>query len=200
MNNSNIGQNNNNIMKILKIILVIFLFFVITFSLVRIFSNSKSSEQKYSELQNKLCTAAKTYVKNNASVLDTTKPGEFAMIKFKTLSDANLIGKKIENPNYNGGIFKQSTVDKYYSMDNSILVIVGNDGNLTCELVDKVGTISSKSSSNKIEVSPENVTGVTLDNGNTLYSGTRGYCRQAEQRKRSLDLQEKYYYKKSLNK
>jgi len=126
-----------------KILLAILIILIIILLLLKFCGKGKSSTERYTELQTKLCTAAKTYISSNSSILDVTEPGNSAMIKFQTLADANLIASRIENPNYDGGLFKKATVERYYSMNNSIRVIVGNDGNLVCELVDNASDITA---------------------------------------------------------
>lgn len=121
-----------------KILLVILVILIIIFLLLRFCGTGggKSKDEKYAALTTKICKAAESYVMNNPSVLDRTEPGRTAIIKFKTLADANLIEPQIENPYYDGGLFKNGTVEKYYSMDSSVRLTVANDGTLGCELVD----------------------------------------------------------------
>ena len=121
-----------------KILLVILVILIIIFLLLRFCGTGggKSKDEKYTELTTRLCTAAETYVMNNPSVLDRTEPGRSAIIKLKTLADANLIETQIENPYYDGGLFKNGTVEKYYSLDNSIRLTVTSSATVNCEMVD----------------------------------------------------------------
>ena len=126
-----------------KILLAILVILIIIFLLLKFCGNSgKSKDELYAELSSRVCTAAETYVANNPNVLDRTEPGKSAIIKFQTLADANLIETQIENPYYDGGLFKKGTQPKYYSMDNSVRLTVMNDGTLNCELVDNANDVT----------------------------------------------------------
>ena len=121
-----------------KVLLVILVLLIIILLLLKfcVGGRRKSSDELYTELTAKICSAAETYIMNNPSVLDRTEPGKTAIVKFQVLANENLINSQIENPYYDGGLFKKETQPKYYSMDNSVRVTVLNDGTLNCELVD----------------------------------------------------------------
>lgn len=128
-----------------KILLAILIILIIIFLLLKFCGsgNKKSNDELYAELTAKICTAAETYVANNPTVLDRTIPGRTAVIKFQALSDSNLIDAQIENPYYDGGLFRKETQPKYYSMDNSVRLMVMNDGDLSCELVDNANDVTA---------------------------------------------------------
>lgn len=127
-----------------KILLVILIILIIIFLLLRFCGGgSKSKDELYAELTAKICTAAENYIANNPSVLDRTEPGKSAIIRFQTLADANLIEVQIENPYYDGSLFSKGTQPKYYSMDNSVRLVVMNDGTLNCELVDNANDVTA---------------------------------------------------------
>lgn len=128
-----------------KILLVILIILIIIFLLLKFCGSGgkKSKDVLYTELTTRICTAAETYVMNNPSVLDRTEPGKSAVIKFKTLADANLIEAQIANPYYDGGLFSSGKQPKYYSMDNSVRLSVLNDGTLNCEMVDNANDVTA---------------------------------------------------------
>ena len=113
-----------------KILLVILVLLIIILLLLKFCGGSgkKSDDELYAELTAKICTAAETYTMNNPSVIDKTEPGKTAIVKFQILANENLINSQIENPYYDGGLFKKETQPKYYSMDNSVRLTVLNDG------------------------------------------------------------------------
>ena len=120
-----------------KILLAVLILLIIILLLLKFCSgDGKSKDEKYTELTNRICKAAETYVMNNPNLLDRTEPGKSAIIKFKALADANLIEAQIENPYYSGGLFSNSKEDKYYSLDASVRLTVLGDGTLNCEMVD----------------------------------------------------------------
>lgn len=129
-----------------KILLAILVLLIIIFLLLKFCSGNsgkKSQDQLYADLRTKICDAANTYVSNNPSVLDRTEPGQSAIIKFQTLADANLIEPQVQNPYYDGGLFNKGTQPKYYSMDNSVRLLVMNGGEVTCELIDNSNDVTA---------------------------------------------------------
>ena len=128
-----------------KILLVILIILIIIFLLLKFCGSGgkKSKDVLYTELTTRICTAAETYVMNNPSILDRTEPGKSAVIKFRTLADANLIEAQVANPYYDGGLFSSGKQPKYYSMDNSVRLSVLNDGTLNCEMVDNANDVTA---------------------------------------------------------
>ncbi len=126
-----------------KILIVIILIVIIILLLLKFCGAGKSSDEKYTELTNRICKAAQKYIEDTPNMKSAALPGKSLVIKLKTLADANLIDAKIENPNYNGGLFKKGTEDKYYSMDGSVRVSILGDGSYNCELVDNSKDITS---------------------------------------------------------
>ena len=119
-----------------KILLIILVLLIIIILLLKFCTGGKSNDEKYTELKKTICNAAEEYLNNNSTLLDRTTPGKTVIIKLSTLADANLIDAKIENPYYNGGLFKHGTEEKYFSLDNSVRMRVNNDTSLYCEIVD----------------------------------------------------------------
>ena len=119
-----------------KILLIILVLLIIIILLLKFCTGGKSNDEKYTELKKTICNAAEEYLNNNSTLLDRTTPGKTVIIKLSTLADANLIDAKIENPYYNGGLFKRGTEEKYFSLDNSVRMRVNNDTSLYCEIVD----------------------------------------------------------------
>lgn len=119
-----------------KILLVVLVLLIIIILLLKFCTGGVSNDEKYVKLKNEICTAAEEYLNNNPNLLDRTTPGTSVIIRFSKLADANLISAKIENPYYNGGLFKKGTEEKYYPMNSSVRLQVNNDGSLNCELVD----------------------------------------------------------------
>ena len=119
-----------------KILLVVLVLLIIIILLLKFCTGGVSNDEKYVKLKSEICTAAEEYLNNNPNLLDRTTPGTSVIIRFSKLADANLISAKIENPYYNGGLFKKGTEEKYYPMNSSVRLQVNNDGSLNCELVD----------------------------------------------------------------
>ena len=126
-----------------KILLVILVLLIIIILLLKFCTGGKSNDEKYTELKKTICNAAEEYLNNNSTLLDRTTPGKTVIIKLSTLADANLIDAKIENPYYNGGLFKRGTEEKYFSLDNSVRIRVNNDTSLYCEIVDNANDVTA---------------------------------------------------------
>ena len=128
-----------------KILVVILILLIIILLLLKFCTGngSKSAEVRYTELTDRLCKAAQTYAGNNPTVMGSGAVGSSAIIKFRTLADANLIEAKIKNPYYDGGLFKKGSQEQYYSMDNSVRLIVQGDGTYRCELVDNAKDVTA---------------------------------------------------------
>lgn len=126
-----------------KVLLAILLLLIVIIVILKFAGSGKTDDEKYNELSNTLCTAAKSYVADNEGLIDTTKPGTSVTIKLQKLSDANLIEPKILNPYYSNSLFKKSNDEKYYSMDNSVRLTVLNDASLNCEMVDNSTDITA---------------------------------------------------------
>ncbi|MBQ1812810.1 MAG: DUF5011 domain-containing protein, partial [Bacilli bacterium] len=126
-----------------KILIVIILIVIIILLLLKFCGAGKSSDEKYTELTNRICKAAQKYIEDTPKMKSAALPGKSLVIKLKTLADANLIEAQVENPNYDGGLFKKSTEDKYYSMDGSVRVSILGDGSYNCELVDNSKDVTS---------------------------------------------------------
>ncbi len=129
-----------------KILLVVLILLIIILLLLKFCtggSGNKSAAVKYQELTDKLCKASQTYISNNPSVIDSASIGSSAIIKFRTLADANLIEAQVKNPYYDGSLFKKGTQPQYYSMDNSVRVIVEGDGSYRCEIVDNANDVTA---------------------------------------------------------
>ena len=126
-----------------KILLVILVLLIIIILLLKFCTGGKSNDEKYTELKKTICNAAEEYLNNNSTLLDRTTPGKTVIIKLSTLADANLIDAKIENPYYDGGLFKKATVEQYYSMNNSVRLTVLTDGTFGCELVDNANDVTA---------------------------------------------------------
>ena len=119
-----------------KILLIILILLIIILLLLKFCGNGgKSKEERHTELTYRVCEAAKKYLANNPTLLSSDDVGKTTIIKFKTLSDANLIEAKIENPLYDGTLFKKGTVERYYSVNTSLRVTMYSDG-ARCEIVD----------------------------------------------------------------
>ena len=121
-----------------KILLLIILIVIIILLLLKFCGSGsgKSADEKYAEFSKRICDAAKTHIGNNPSLMGTAEPGKSVVIKLRTLADANLISAQLENPYYDGNLFKKGTQDKYYPLNNSVRVMVASDGSYYCELVD----------------------------------------------------------------
>ena len=128
-----------------KILVVILILLIIILLLLKFCTGngSKSAEVRYTELTDRLCKAAQTYAGNNPTVMGSGAVGSSAIIKFRTLADANLIEAKIKNPYYDGGLFKKGSQEQYYSMDNSVRLIVQGDGTYRCEIVDNAKDVTA---------------------------------------------------------
>ena len=126
-----------------KILLIILVLLIIIILLLKFCTGGKSNDEKYTELKKTICNAAEEYLNNNSTLLDRTTPGKTVIIKLSTLADANLIDAKIENPYYDGGLFKKATVEQYYSMNNSVRLTVLTDGTFGCELVDNANDVTA---------------------------------------------------------
>ena len=96
-----------------KILLVVLVLLIIIILLLKFCTGGVSNDEKYVKLKSEICTAAEEYLNNNPNLLDRTTPGTSVIIRFSKLADANLISAKIENPYYNGGLFKKGTEEKY---------------------------------------------------------------------------------------
>ena len=127
-----------------KILLLILLIIIIILLLLKFCGSGsgKSADEKYAELTERACKAAQTYISNNPTIIGTAEPGKSVVIRFQTLADANLIETQIENPSYDGNLYKKGTVDRYYSLSNSIRVMVTADGSYYCELVDNAKDVT----------------------------------------------------------
>ena len=127
-----------------KILLVLIVIVIIIILLLKFCgdNNEKSKDDQYAELTSKICIAAETYANSNANILGKREPGRSSIIKFQTLSDSNLIEAQIENPYYDGGLFNKGTQPRYYSMDNSVRLMVMNDGKINCELVNNASDVT----------------------------------------------------------
>lgn len=127
-----------------KLLLLIVLIVIIILLLLKFCGSGskKTADEKFSELSNRVCEAAKTYISNNPSLMGTAEPGKSVVIKLQRLADANLISAQIENPYYDGNLFKKGTQDKYYSLSNSVRVMVAGDGSYYCEIVNNAQDVT----------------------------------------------------------
>ena len=124
-------------------ILLIIILIILVLLNVFLFKNAKTKDEKYDVLKEKLCIAAKEYIKENQDILNSSEVGKSTHIKYKTLAEHNLIAAKLENPYYDGGLFKTATQPKYYSMENSVRLVVQTDGNYYCELVENSNDVTA---------------------------------------------------------
>ncbi|HOO68116.1 MAG TPA: DUF5011 domain-containing protein, partial [Bacilli bacterium] len=126
-----------------KILLGILILLVIIIVLLKSCVGSKTTDEKYTALKAELCAAAESYVEDNPEIIDNTEIGTSVTIKLQKLADANLILEKLDNPYYDGSLFKKSTEDKYYSLDNSVRLTVLTDGTYNCEMVDNSSDVTA---------------------------------------------------------
>lgn len=119
-----------------KILLAVLLLLIIIIIILKFVGGGETGDEKYTELKAELCAAAESYAEDNSEIIDSTQPGLSTTIKLQKLADANLIEAQILNPYYSNSLFNKSTVDKYYSMNNSIRLTVLTDGTFNCEMVD----------------------------------------------------------------
>ena len=128
-----------------KLLVLIILIVIIIILLLKFCGSGskKGADAKYTELTNRICKAAQTYIGNNPTIMGVVEPGKSVVIKFRTLADANLIETQIENPNYDGNLFKKGTQERYYSLDNSVRVMVAGDGSYYCEIVNNANDVTA---------------------------------------------------------
>lgn len=131
-------KNSNNKGMWWKILLVILILLIIILLLLKFCTGGSGNDKdkKYESTKNRICEAAEKYIDKNPTLLDKSAEGTSATIKLQRLADANLIEARIENPYYDGGLFKKSNESKYFSMDSSVRLTVYSGGTIGCELVD----------------------------------------------------------------
>ena len=120
-----------------KILLLILIILIIIILLLKFCGNSNSSSKKdeeYAMLTERICKAAEEYILSDSSL--NLKAGESRIIKFRNLTDKNLLETQIKNPYYSGGLFKKTEEPKYFSLDNSVRITKNGIGTYNCELVD----------------------------------------------------------------
>ena len=135
-------EDNNRDNSYLKMLIFLIIALNILLAAMMLLRANKDVDTKYENLRLRICEAANKYVLEQ-SLLKNKEVGQSIIIKYERLADENLIETQIKNPYYDGNIFKKGTVDKYYSLDNSVRVIVREDGTYNCELVENANDITS---------------------------------------------------------